>query len=77
VRQGSKALRVVDVSTICALLECYSHEHFWFGGFVSLQHELFAPVMYIIKIRSLEEAIELNNAVPQGLASSLFTKNQV
>jgi aldehyde dehydrogenase family 7 protein A1 len=41
-----------------------------------VQHELFAPVTYIIKVRSLDEAIAYNNGVPQGLASSLFTKNQ-
>ncbi len=41
-----------------------------------VQHELFAPLLYVIKIGSLDEAIALNNAVPQGLASSVFTKNQ-
>lgn len=41
-----------------------------------VQHELFAPVLYVIKIKSLDEAIALNNSVPQGLASSLFTRNQ-
>jgi aldehyde dehydrogenase family 7 protein A1 len=38
--------------------------------------ELFAPILYVIKVDSLEEAIEINNSVPQGLASSLFTKDQ-
>jgi len=41
-----------------------------------IQDELFVPILHIMKIRSLEEAIELNNNVPQGLASSLFTTNQ-
>jgi len=41
-----------------------------------VNEELFAPVLYVMKFKSLEEAIALNNAVPQGLASSLFTKNQ-
>lgn len=41
-----------------------------------IQHELFVPVLYIIKINSLDEAIKFNNDVPQGLSSSLFTKNQ-
>ena len=40
-----------------------------------VQEELFAPVMYVMKIRSLEEAIEYNNSVSQGLSSSLFTKD--
>jgi aldehyde dehydrogenase family 7 member A1 len=41
-----------------------------------VQHELFAPILYVMKIDSLEHAIELNNDVPQGLSSSLFTTNQ-
>jgi len=37
--------------------------------------ELFVPILYLIKFKSLEEAIKLNNTVPQGLSSSLFTRN--
>jgi aldehyde dehydrogenase family 7 protein A1 len=40
-----------------------------------VQHELFMPILYLIKIKDLDEAIELNNDVPQGLSSSLFTMN--
>jgi aldehyde dehydrogenase family 7 protein A1 len=40
------------------------------------QKEIFAPILYALKFKTLEEAIEKNNAVPQGLSSSLFTKNQ-
>jgi len=35
--------------------------------------ETFAPILYALRYRTLDEAIALNNAVPQGLASSLFT----
>jgi aldehyde dehydrogenase (NAD+) len=35
--------------------------------------ETFAPILYIIAVDDLEEAIALNNAVPQGLSSALFT----
>jgi aldehyde dehydrogenase family 7 protein A1 len=38
-----------------------------------LQTELFVPILYVLKISSLEDAIELNNSVPQGLSSSIFT----
>lgn len=41
-----------------------------------VKHELFVPITYLIKCKSLEEAIEYNNEVPQGLSSSLFTQNQ-
>jgi aldehyde dehydrogenase family 7 protein A1 len=45
-------------------------------GAQMLQEELFAPLLYLVKVKSLEEAIEINNGVDQGLSSSLFTKNQ-
>jgi aldehyde dehydrogenase (NAD+) len=35
--------------------------------------ETFAPILYCLRYRELEEAIALHNAVPQGLASSIFT----
>jgi aldehyde dehydrogenase (NAD+) len=35
--------------------------------------ETFAPILYVLSYSSLDEAIALNNAVPQGLASSIFT----
>ena len=39
-----------------------------------MQHELFAPILYVMKFKTLEEAIALNNSVKQGLSSSLFTQ---
>jgi aldehyde dehydrogenase family 7 protein A1 len=38
--------------------------------------ELFVPILHVIKFKTLEEAIQYNNEVPQGLSSSLFTRNQ-
>jgi aldehyde dehydrogenase (NAD+) len=40
-----------------------------------VQHETFAPILYVIRCRDLAEAIALHNAVPQGLASAIFTRN--
>ncbi len=40
-----------------------------------LQHETFAPILYLIEVADLDEAIRCNNAVPQGLSSALFTLN--
>lgn len=40
-----------------------------------VQHETFAPVLYLIKYKTIEEAIELQNDVPQGLSSSIFSNN--
>tara|TARA_R110000868_G_scaffold190862_1_gene434800 strand:+ start:101900 stop:103465 length:1566 start_codon:yes stop_codon:yes gene_type:complete len=38
-----------------------------------MQTETFAPILYIVPIKSLDEAIEIQNNVPQGLSSSIFT----
>jgi len=38
-----------------------------------VRHETFAPILYILKYQTLAEAIALNNDVPQGLSSSIFT----
>jgi aldehyde dehydrogenase (NAD+) len=38
-----------------------------------VQHETFAPILYVMKYDTLDEAIEMQNAVPQGLSSSIFT----
>ncbi|MEV5750708.1 aldehyde dehydrogenase family protein [Actinoallomurus sp. NPDC052308] len=38
--------------------------------------ETFAPILYVLPYENLEEAIALNNAVPQGLSSSIFTRDQ-
>ncbi|KAK9014157.1 hypothetical protein V6N11_005326 [Hibiscus sabdariffa] len=39
-----------------------------------VKEELFAPVLYVMKFKTLKEAIEINNSVPQGLSSSIFTR---
>jgi len=36
-------------------------------------HETFAPILYVMQYTDLQEAISMNNAVPQGLSSSIFT----
>ncbi len=43
--------------------------------FSIVQHETFAPILYLIKYKTMEEAIEKQNGVPQGLSSSIMTLN--
>ena len=43
--------------------------------FEIVQHETFAPILYLIKYKTLEEAIALQNGVPQGLSSAIMTLN--
>lgn len=38
-----------------------------------MHHETFAPILYVVKYRELNDAIELQNEVPQGLSSCIFT----
>lgn len=40
-----------------------------------VQEETFAPILYMMKYKTIEEAIEMQNNVPQGLSSAIFSKN--
>ncbi len=40
-----------------------------------VHHETFAPILYVLQYDTLEEAIALQNAVPQGLSSAIFTND--
>ena len=43
--------------------------------FAMVQHETFAPILYLIKYSTLDEAIAMQNDVPQGLSSAIMTTN--
>lgn len=43
--------------------------------FEIVQHETFAPVLYLMKYSDFEEAIAMQNGVPQGLSSAIMTNN--
>jgi aldehyde dehydrogenase (NAD+) len=45
------------------------------NSFQIVQHETFAPILYIMKYKTLDEAIEMQNGVPQGLSSAIMTVN--
>jgi aldehyde dehydrogenase (NAD+) len=40
-----------------------------------VQHETFAPILYVMSYRTIDEAIALHNGVPQGLSSAIFTND--
>ncbi len=40
-----------------------------------VKEETFAPILYVMKYSDFDEALALNNDVPQGLSSSIFTNN--
>ncbi|MCC6186105.1 MAG: aldehyde dehydrogenase family protein [Chitinophagaceae bacterium] len=56
----------------CYVKPCiYEVENHW----PIVQHETFAPILYIMKYKTLDEAIALQNGVPQGLSSAIMTLN--
>lgn len=40
-----------------------------------VQHETFAPILYLLKYKTVEDAIAIQNGVPQGLSSAIMTLN--
>jgi aldehyde dehydrogenase (NAD+) len=45
------------------------------NSFPIVQHETFAPILYLIKYKTLDEAIAIQNDVPQGLSSAIMTSD--
>lgn len=45
------------------------------NDFDIVQHETFAPILYLISYHTLEEAIAIHNGVPQGLSSAIMTQD--
>jgi len=40
-----------------------------------VHEETFAPILYVLEVKDVDEAIAVNNGVPQGLSSAIFTRN--
>ena len=45
------------------------------NGFGIVQHETFAPILYLMRYKKLSQAIAMQNDVPQGLSSAILTRN--
>jgi len=45
------------------------------GAMPIVCEETFAPILYVIEVADLDEAIATNNGVPQGLSSAIFTRD--
>lgn len=45
------------------------------NDYAIVQQETFAPILYLIKYKNIEEAVALQNGVPQGLSSAIMTTN--
>ena len=40
-----------------------------------IKEEIFAPILYLLEVETVEEAIEIQNDVSQGLSSAIFTNS--
>ena len=69
--EGGK-LEGEDFSSGCYVKPCIAEVQ---NDYKIVQHETFAPILYLIKYKTMEEAIALQNGVPQGLSSSIMTNN--
>ena len=64
------------------LMDQYPHAYYVRPAIVCMpqqteivRHETFAPILYVMKYRDIAEAIAINNDVPQGLSSAIFTSD--
>lgn len=65
-----------------ALANVYPNAHYAHPALVEMpgqtdvvRHETFAPILYVMSYRTLDDAIALQNGVPQGLSSCIFTRD--
>ncbi len=56
----------------CYVKPCISEAK---NAYQIVQHETFAPILYLMKYKTLDEAIAMQNGVPQGLSSAIMTNN--
>ena len=56
----------------CYVTPCLASAH---NSFAVVREETFAPLLYLMSYRTLDEAIAMQNAVPQGLSSAIFTND--
>ena len=61
-----------EYSSGCYVKPCVAEVE---NSYKIVQEETFAPILYLIKYKTLDEAIRLQNGVPQGLSSAIMTLN--
>jgi aldehyde dehydrogenase (NAD+) len=54
----------------CYVIPCIAEAE---PGYNIVRHETFAPILYLLKYRDIDEAIAIQNGVPQGLSSAIMT----
>lgn len=61
-----------DYKSGCYVKPCIAEVQ---NSYEIVQHETFAPILYLMKYKTLDEAIAMQNDVPQGLSSAIMTQN--
>jgi aldehyde dehydrogenase (NAD+) len=61
-----------EKASACYVVPCIAEVK---NHFPIVQEETFAPLLYLIRYSTLDEALQLHNAVPQGLSSAMFSTN--
>ena len=67
-----KVLEGAGFESGCYVQPCIAEAQ---NNYPIVQHETFAPILYLMKYTAIEEAIAIQNGVPQGLSSSIMTVN--
>src|ERR1043166_7141240 len=71
---GGEPLTGSDYPGGCYVRPCLAEAK---NDFEIVRQETFAPLLYLIAYQKIDEAISMNNAVPQGLSSGIFTNDVV
>lgn len=69
---GGEVLKGPGYESGCFVQPCIAEVE---NSYPIVQEETFAPILYLIKYNNIEEAVFLQNDVPQGLSSSIFSNN--
>jgi aldehyde dehydrogenase (NAD+) len=69
---GGERLEDADFPGGCYMTPCLANAK---ANFEIVQHETFGPLLYLMTYRDFDEAIEIQNGVPQGLTSAIFTND--
>lgn len=69
---GGQVLSGEGYDSKCYVTPCIAEVE---NDYQIVQEETFAPILYLIKYDTIEEAIRIQNDVPQGLSSSIFSTN--
>lgn len=69
---GGNVLKIKDYESGFYVEPCIVEAQ---NSYTTVQHETFVPILYIMKYKTLDEAIHMQNDVPQGLSSAIFTQH--